>query len=189
MDRIERYEVRLSGAGGQGLVTAGMILAFAAILDGKNAVQTQVYGPESRGGACRSEVIISDTDIDYPQVTFPDLCLVMSQESYDRFGDDIKPGGTLIVDNTQIEEKDNHVDIRVFSSPITEITRSKLGKTIVANMVALTVLNEVVGLVNPESILQAILNRVPDKYADLNRQAFELGKEIAKGFPSMNIIC
>lgn len=189
MDKIERYEVRLSGAGGQGLVTAGMILAYAAILDGKNAVQTQVYGPESRGGACRSEVIISDIDIDYPQVTFPDLCLVMSQESYDRFGDDIKPGGTLVVDNTQIEEKGDPVDIRVFSCPITEVTRSKLGKTIVANMVALTVLNEVVGLVSSESLLQAILNRVPEKYADLNKQAFELGKEIAKGFPTMNITC
>jgi 2-oxoglutarate ferredoxin oxidoreductase subunit gamma len=189
MDKITRYEVRLSGAGGQGLVTAGMILAYAAILDGKNAVQTQVYGPESRGGACRSEVILSDVEIDYPQVTFPDLCLVMSQESYDRFGDDIKPGGTLIVDNTLIEEKDDLGDIRVFSSPITEITKRELGKTIVANMVALTVLNEVVELVDPESLLKAILTRVPDKYADLNKDAFELGKKIAKNFPSMRITC
>ena len=180
MENIKRYEVRLSGSGGQGLVTAGMILAYAAILDGKNAVQTQVYGPESRGGACRSEVIIADAEIDYPQVTTPDLCLVMSQESYDRFGPDLKPGGVLIVDNTRITENEDLGDVKAYASAITETTKIKLGKIVVANMVALTVTNEIVGLVDPENLLKAILSRVPPKFADLNKEAFELGQEIAK---------
>ncbi len=180
MDKIKRYEARLSGSGGQGLVTAGMILAYAAILDGKNAVQTQVYGPESRGGACRSEVIISDIDIDYPQVTTPDLCLVMSQESYDRFSEDLKQGGVLIVDSTMIKEKESiGNDVKVYSKPITELAKVELGKVVVATMVALTLTNEMVSLVEPENLLKAILSRVPEKYADLNKQAFGLGIKLA----------
>jgi 2-oxoglutarate ferredoxin oxidoreductase subunit gamma len=180
MKNIKRYEARLSGSGGQGLVTAGMILAYAAILDGKNAVQTQVYGPESRGGSCRSEVIIADEEIDYPQVTIPDLCLVMSQESYDRFGSDLKPGGVLIVDNTMIKEKEDlGNDIKVYSKPITELTKKELGKIVVATMVALTLTNEMVSLVEPEHLLKAILSRVPEKFADLNKEAFGLGIKLA----------
>ncbi len=182
MESVKRYEVRLSGSGGQGLVTAGIILAHAAILDGKNAVQTQVYGPESRGGACRSEVIIADREIDYPQVTKPDLCLVMSQESYDRFADDVKPGGTLIVDTTFIKQKELPPEINVCADAITEICQRRLKTTIVANMVALTMMNSVVSLTKPEHLLDAILARVPEKFADLNRDAFALGQELSEGF-------
>ena len=182
MESIKRFEIRLSGSGGQGLVTGGIILAYAAILDGKNAVQTQVYGPESRGGACRSEVVIADAEIDYPQVTQPDLCLVMTQESYDRFAHDIKPGGTVVVDSTLIKETELPAEINVCSEAITEITKAKLKTTIVANIVALSMLNKAVDLVNPDSLLEAILTHVPTKYADLNRDAFKLGEELSEGF-------
>ena len=104
----------------------------------------------------------------------------LSQESYDRFGHDIKPGGVLIVDNTMITEKEDLGDIKVYASPITETTKLKLDKIVVANMVVLTVTNEIVGLVDPENLLKAILSRVPPKFADLNKEAFGLGQEIAK---------
>ena len=164
------------------MMTAGIILAQAAILDGKNAVQTQVYGPESRGGACRSEVIIADREIDYPQVTMPDLCLVMSQESYDHFAADLKPGGTLVVDTTFIKERELPPEINVCAKAITEICQRRLKTVIVANMVALTMLNSVVLLVKPENLLNAILDRVPEKFADLNRDAFLLGQELSEGY-------
>ena len=181
MDVIKRFEVRLSGTGGQGLVTAGIILAHAAIIDGKNAVQTQVYGPESRGGACRSEVIIADAAIDYPQVTQPDITLVMSQESYDRFGNDVKPGGTLVVDSTFIKETGDIEGIKVFSKPITEIVKRRLSTVIVANIVALTILSEFAHIVKPESLLKAVFAHVPHKFAELNESAFKLGRELAEG--------
>ena len=187
MDKIERFEIRLSGTGGQGLVTAGIILAHAAIIEGRNAVQTQVYGPESRGGACRSEVIIADATIDYPQVTQPDICLVMSQESYNLFADDVKPGGTLVVDSTFIKERGDIEGIKVFSKPITEIVKRRLNTTIVANVVALTILSEVVHLVKPESLLNAIFAHVPQKFAELNENAFQLGRELAEGGVRGNI--
>ena len=95
----QRYELRFSGAGGQGLITAGIILAEAAsIIEGKSAVQSQSYGPEARGGASKSEVIISDGPIDYPKATIVDACLAMTQEAADKYANGIKPGGLLLLD-------------------------------------------------------------------------------------------
>ena len=96
----ERYELRFSGAGGQGLITAGIILAEAAsIIEGKSAVQSQSYGPEARGGASKSEVIISDGPIDYPKATIVDACLAMTQEAADKYAVGIKDGGILLLDD------------------------------------------------------------------------------------------
>jgi len=96
----ERYELRFSGAGGQGLITAGIILAEAAsIIEGKHAVQSQSYGPEARGGASKSEVIISDAPIDYPKATIVDACLAMTQEAADKYANGIKKGGLLLIDS------------------------------------------------------------------------------------------
>src|SRR5512139_2762594 len=98
---MERYEIRLSGSGGQGLILAGVILAEAAgIHDGKYVCQTQSYGPEARGGASKAEVIISDEEIDYPKAMKPDLLLAMNQRSCDTYLFDLKPNGVLVVDST-----------------------------------------------------------------------------------------
>ncbi len=96
-----RVEVRFAGFGGQGIIKSGIIVAAAAsIHSDKNAVQTQSYGPESRGGACKSEVVISEEDIDFPKVVEPDVLVVMSQAAYNDYADDVKPGGTVILDPT-----------------------------------------------------------------------------------------
>src|SRR5512134_3608635 len=98
-----RYEIRLSGEGGQGIVLAGVILAeAAAIYDGKNATQTQVYGPESRGGASKAEVIISDEEIDYPKAISVDLLLALTQAAADKFSHDLKPSGILVLDSSKV---------------------------------------------------------------------------------------
>ena len=114
----KRYEVRLSGEGGQGLILAGVILAeAAAIYDNKNAIQTQSYGPEARGGACKSEVIISEDEIDYPKATRIDLLLALTQEACDRYAGELKQEGILVADSFAVERipKDH---FKVFRLPI-----------------------------------------------------------------------
>lgn len=174
-----RYEVRLSGAGGQGLILVGKVLAeAAAIYDGKNATQSQSYGPEARGGASRSEVIISDEDIDYPKAENLDLLLAMTQESCDKYHTDLKPGGILIVDSRFVTEIPEG-DFRVYEVPITEIAEKTVGRTLVANIVALGIIVAASGIVSPKAVRSAILARVPKGTEDLNRTAFEAGLQAA----------
>jgi 2-oxoglutarate ferredoxin oxidoreductase subunit gamma len=175
-----RYEIRLSGEGGQGLVLAGKVLAeAAAIYDGKNATQSQSYGPEARGGASRSEVIISDEDIDYPKAVNIDLLLALTQESVHRYAGDLKEGGVLLVD----EDAAGQVPpgpYRTFRLPIARIARDTVGRAIVANIVALGVITEVAGVVSHGAVEAAILARVPKGTEDLNLRAFKAGVEAAR---------
>lgn len=98
-----RVEVRFAGFGGQGIIKSGIIVASAAsIYGGKNAVQTQSYGPESRGGACKSEVVIAEEDIDFPKVVEPDVLVVMSQHAYNEYAENLKDGGTILLDPDMI---------------------------------------------------------------------------------------
>ena len=135
-----RYEIRLSGAGGQGLILIGKILAeAAAIYDDKNATQSQSYGPEARGGASRSEVIISDEDIDFPKAMNIDLLLAMTQEAVDKYIGDVKDQGVIVVDSYFVRNVPAG-KYSVHSYPITEIAEEKIGRKIVANIIALGVM-------------------------------------------------
>ncbi|MQL51942.1 2-oxoacid:ferredoxin oxidoreductase subunit gamma [Desulfofundulus thermobenzoicus] len=173
------WEYRLSGSGGQGLILAGVILADAAIRDGKNAVQAQSYGPEARGGASKAEVIISDGEIDYPKVVLPDVVLAMSQEAADKYAGKVKKGGLLIVDNTYVKNVPP-TPARVYGFPISRLARERTGKELVANMVALGVLVGLTGAVSRLSLQQALLSRIPGGTETLNMQALEAGFELAR---------
>lgn len=168
----ERIEFRLSGSGGQGLILAGIILAEAAVLEGKNAVQSQSYGPEARGGASRAEVIISNENIDYPKVTKPNILLALTEEAMKKYKDDLREDGLLIIDST-IEKPEG--PFRILSIPIIETAREKVGKEIVANIVALGALTVATGIVSKESIEKAVLDRVPKGTEDLNKKALYEG--------------
>ena len=173
-----RYEIRLSGAGGQGLILVGKILAeAAAIYDGKNATQSQSYGPEARGGASRSEVIISDGDIDYPKATNIDLLLAMTQEAADKYSPEVKENGTVIIDSGFVMNPPKG-NFKVHSSEITSVAEEKVGKKIVANIVALGIIEKLSQVVSEESILNAIRARVPKGTEDMNIQAFKLGQDL-----------
>ena len=173
-----RYEIRLSGAGGQGLILIGKILAeAAAIYDGKNATQSQSYGPEARGGASRSEVIISDGDIDYPKATNIDLLLAMTQEAVDKYSYDVKSGGIIITDSSYVRNEPVG-DFKVYSYPITQIAEDKIGRKIVANIIALGAIERLSQIVSPESIINAIRARVPKGTEDTNIAAFKYGQEL-----------
>ena len=174
----QRSEIILSGSGGQGLIMAGQILAEAAVRDGKNTVQTQSYGPEARGGASRAEIIIRDGDIDYPKVTKPDVLLAMSQEAFHKYAGKLSDGGTLLVDTTYVQDVPPFAG-RVFALPYSRIAKEKLGKEMVANVVALGALAALTGVVTKESLQAALLSRVPRGTGALNLQALELGWQFA----------
>ena len=171
---MKRQELRLSGSGGQGLILAGIILAEAALLDGKNVVQSQSYGPEARGGASKAEVIISDDIINYPKVDKCDILLSLTQKACDKYIDSLKPGGTLILDDT-VENRPDRDDIKIYSIPILETASKDLGKPMVANIVALGSIYELTKIVKRESLEKAVLNRVPRGTEELNKMALEEG--------------
>jgi 2-oxoglutarate ferredoxin oxidoreductase subunit gamma len=170
-----RYEIRLSGEGGQGIVLAGVILAeAAAIYDGKNATQTQVYGPESRGGASKAEVIISDEEIDYPKAMSVDLLLALTQAAADKYGREVRPSGIIILDSSKVVTPPRG-SFAVHPLPIIETAKDAVGKAMVANIVSLGAIVGLSKVVSRQSIERAILARVPKGTEDLNRRALEAG--------------
>jgi 2-oxoglutarate ferredoxin oxidoreductase subunit gamma len=172
---MSRYELRFSGAGGQGLITAGIIMAKAAsIYEGKQAVQSQSYGPEARGGASKSEVIISDDPIDYPKATTVDALLAMTQEACDKYTHDLKDGGILLVDSDLVTKlpKGNY---KIISFPIINTAKTDVGREIVANIVALGAMVALTGQVSRENAEKAVLSSVPEAFIELNRKAFSIG--------------
>jgi len=172
-----RYEIRLAGSGGQGLILAGIILAEAAgVYDGKFVCQTQSYGPEARGGASKAEVVISDAAIDYPKAIQPDVLLALNQKSLEAFSSDLKPGGLLLVDADLVKEAPAG---RAVALPFTRIAR-ELGRAMAANIVALGALAQLTGAVSLESLTAAVLARVPKGTEDLNRRALAAGVAAAK---------
>ncbi|MGX8795485.1 2-oxoacid:acceptor oxidoreductase family protein [Fusibacter sp. JL298sf-3] len=173
----KQFELRLSGSGGQGLITAGIILAEAAIKDQKNAIQTQSYGPEARGGASKAEVIISEDAIDFPKVTIPNMSLSLTQVASDKYAHDIDENGILIVDESIVLSEDIKA-AKIIRLPILKTARNEVGKEIVANIVALGVIVGVSNVVTKESLVEAILNRIPKGTEDLNKLALEKGLEL-----------
>jgi 2-oxoglutarate ferredoxin oxidoreductase subunit gamma len=170
----------LSGSGGQGIIVAGIILAEAAgIYEGKEVCQTQAYGPEARGGASKSEVVISDGEIDYPKAIKPDLVLAMNQKACDSYCHDLKPGGLIIVDASLVKDLPA---TRAIALPFTQIARQELGKEMVANIVALGALAGISGVVAVESLEKAVLARVPAGTEELNRRALAAGVAAAEQF-------
>jgi 2-oxoglutarate ferredoxin oxidoreductase subunit gamma len=170
-----RYELRFSGAGGQGLILAGIIMAeAAAIYDGKQALQSQSYGPEARGGASKSEVIISDEPIDYPKATAVDALLALTQEACDKYSGDLKQGGVLLVDSDLVRNIPEG-DFHVVGIPIINTAKNEIGRMIVANIVALGAMVALTGVVSKESVQKAVLSRVPEAFRELNLKALQIG--------------
>ena len=172
-----RYEVRLGGTGGQGAILAGILLAEAAVRDGMNVTQTQSYGPEARGGASRSEVVISDGEIHYPKVIKADITLCMSQEACDRYGSQVRPGGVLILDADHVSRAPTTRAVRV---PMTTLAREVAGREIVANVVGLGVLAGLTGIVSRKALEAAVRDRAPRGTADLNLKALAAGYQAAE---------
>jgi 2-oxoglutarate ferredoxin oxidoreductase subunit gamma len=173
----DRIEVRLAGEGGQGMILAGIILAeAAAIYGGRNAVQTQSYGPEARGGASKSDVVISDGIIDHPEVLEADVLVALSQEAYDKFASAVKADGLIIVDADKVNAAVRPGSLRL---PITQMAFETTGRVITANTVALGALTGLTGVVSRQALEKAIADRAPRGTEEMNRKALEAGLSAA----------
>ena len=175
-----RVEVRFAGFGGQGIIKSGIIVAAAASIHaGKNSVQTQSYGPESRGGACKSEVVISEQEIDFPKLVQPDVLVVMSQAAYNDYADDIKQGGTVILDPDMIPTQKDLGKVKIFKVPATKMA-DQLGRRIVANIVMIGAFVAITKLLDENAVKESIKENIPKGTEELNLAAFEKGYEYGK---------
>ncbi len=181
-----RKDIRIAGFGGQGVLMCGIIIAKAASLyDNNYAVQTQSYGPEARGGASRTEVVVSDEQIDYPKVDNPQIFVAMSHEALIKYIDDIQEEAILLIDpdlvyQEEIQDIINNKKLQVYHSRATETAEEVIGKKIVANIVMLGSFVESTGLITEDAAKQSILDSVPKGTEEINMKAFDEGKKILK---------
>jgi 2-oxoglutarate ferredoxin oxidoreductase subunit gamma len=175
VDKLARIEVRLTGFGGQGIVLAGIILARAALYDGKEVTQTQSFGPEARGGACQSGVVISDASILYPFVDSPDLLVAMSQEALEKHISSLKKGGRLVIDVDTVSRVPPTTEIKLNKVRATGIATEKLGKAILANIIMLGALCGLTDIVSQQSLQKAVKQSVPEGTEGINVQALAEG--------------
>ncbi len=177
---MERSRLVFSGSGGQGVITAAIILAkAAAIYENKNAIQSQSYGAAARGGATRSDIIIDDSEIFFPKVIQPNILVSLTQESYGKFAPIIRPGGLLLVDTkyVTIEKK---VDAKHITLPMYDTVMKEIGKPIVFNICMLGALIGVSELIKPESILKVLETTIPEGFMDMNKKALDLGMKMGE---------
>jgi 2-oxoglutarate ferredoxin oxidoreductase subunit gamma len=174
--RIDPYNVRLSGKGGQGILLAGIILAEAGMKDGLNVAQSQTYGPQARLGASKSEVILSSRPIAFPEVETPNLWLCLSVEAFEKHGAAMCSGGLLLLDERVAREKGNDGAVVL---PIIA-TAIALGDVIAANIVALGSMAGLTGIVTQASLEGAVAERVKISFRELNLKALRAGYDLAE---------
>jgi len=170
-----------SGSGGQGVITAAIILAEAAVLyENLIAVQSQSYGPEARGGATRSDVIIAESPIYFPKVIQPNVLVCLTQQAYSNYFSILRPGGLFVTDSRYVK-LGKKVDARQVELPMYETVMEKIGRPIVFNICMLGALIGLTKLVHPESIIKVLETQISRSFLDMNRQALDLGLKLSEG--------
>jgi 2-oxoglutarate ferredoxin oxidoreductase subunit gamma len=176
---VSRTEIRITGFGGQGVILAGIVLGHAvAVHEGKKAVQTQSYGAETRGGAARAEVVVSDEKIDYPKVISADITITMSQESFEKYRATTGPGSALFVDADLVTSRSESLGA-IYRVPATKIAADEFKKTLAANMIMLGAMAAVTKVVRLESLKMSVREVAPKASRDMNTRALERGFEWA----------
>ncbi len=176
---MEKCRLVFTGSGGQGVITAAIVLAEAAALyENLNATQAQSYGQEARGGATRSDVIIAKSEIRYPKVIQPDVLVCLTQEAYGKFSSIVRPGGILLTDSRFVAVRTS-VDAQLVQLPLYESVMEQIGKPIVFNICVLGTILGLIDLISPDSVMKVLAERFP-RGIDLNRQALNLGLELGK---------
>ena len=172
---MKRTRLVFSGSGGQGVITAAIILAEAAVIhEGMNAIQSQSYGAAARGGATRSDIILSDAEINFPEVVQPNILVCLTQEAYTKFSSIVRPGGILLTDPRFVETL-KQVDAKQVELPMYDQVMTKIGKPIVFNICMLGALVGYSELLKPESIMSVLKTRIPKDFIEMNKTALELG--------------
>ena len=178
---MARYEIRFGGFGGQGIVTMAVVLGEAvSLVERKECVQTQSYGPEARGGATKSELVIDDVEVDYPKVQEPDVFVAMSRAAYLEYVDGLEDDGILIIDEDLVEVEGDLPDgIKIYKIPATRIADTEVGVKQATNVVMLGALTAITGIVTPKGLKHQIIERWP-RFKETNLKALELGLKAGK---------
>jgi len=177
---MSRKGIIFTGSGGQGVITASIILAEAAVMyDDLNAVQAQSYGPEARGGATRADVVLSDEPIFYPKVIKPHVLICLTQMGYDKYSSLVRPGGLVVTDSFLVREKQG-LDAKMVDLNMYKAVQERIGQPIAFNMCVLGSLIGLTGVVRLESIIQILETKLPAEFVDLNSRALKLGFELAR---------
>ncbi len=170
-----------SGSGGQGVITAAIILAEAAVLhENLVAVQSQSYGPEARGGSTRADVIIAESPIYFPKVIQPNVLVCLTQQSYTSYYSILRPGGLFVTDSHFIK-LGKKVDARQVELPMYDTVMEKIGRPIVFNICMLGAVIGLTKLVRPESIMKVLETQINPSFLEMNRQALEIGMKLVEG--------
>ncbi len=168
-------EIRFSGFGGQGIIRCGLITGKAlSLFDNKHATMTQSFGPEARGSACSSQLVVSADRVLYPYITVPEILISMSQEAYDKYEPELSDDGILIIDTDLVKPRAIRGKIQMYSIPATRFAE-ELGNRIIANLVMLGFFTAVTDVVSPEAMKKALPGLVPGRFLDLNIKAFDKG--------------
>ncbi|MFX1296812.1 MAG: 2-oxoacid:acceptor oxidoreductase family protein [Promethearchaeota archaeon] len=179
---MTRSEIRAIGYGGQGIITLSKMIAYAAVLDNKGAVQTEAYGPASRGGSCWAEVVLDDENIiDYPRAILPKYYIILSQAGANRYGKKFcnKPSVTSIIDPLTVTKWRVRKG-KTFYIEAQRIAKEEFKIPVIANIILFGAFIELTSLISKESAIKTIQKFVPAKTFDINLKAFEKGIELAK---------
>jgi len=173
-------EIRFSGFGGQGIIRCGLIAGKAlSLFDNKQATMTQSFGPEARGSACSSQLVVSDDRVLYPYISAPEILISMSQEAYDKYEPELRDDGLLLIDKDLVKAKPPRGKIKSYSIPSTRFAE-ELGNRIIANLVMLGFFTAITRVVSPEAMKKALPGLVPGRFLELNKKAFDKGYEYGK---------
>jgi 2-oxoglutarate ferredoxin oxidoreductase subunit gamma len=173
-------EIRFSGFGGQGIIRCGLIAGKAlSLFDNKQATMTQSFGPEARGSACSSQLVVSDNRVLYPYISAPEILVSMSQEAYDKYEPELLEDGVLLIDKDLVKAKPPRGKIKSYSVPSTRFAE-ELGNRIIANLVMLGFFTAITRIVSPEAMKKALPGLVPGRFLELNKKAFDKGYEYGK---------
>ena len=175
---MDRYEMRFTGSGGQGVILASVIFAEAAVIADRNAVQSQAYGPEARGGMCKAETILSDDSIWFSKVTCPNFLLALTQKALDNFAPNTAKDAVVLIDDT-LTLPEGLEGRKVYALPILRAAAEKVGKAMTANIVAVGAINGLLGLFDDSVIDEAVKRHIPSGTEALNEKALKVGKELA----------
>ena len=174
---MSNMELRLTGSGGQGVILATIIIADCALRSGKNVAQSQAYGPEARGGMCKAEVLISDNEIGFTKVTNPTFLMCLTQLSLDNFTKNIDDNCVLLFDGS-LTMPENIKCKSAYSAEILKTAKEKVGKAFTANIVAISVINRILGIATEETVKEVVSEYIPRGTEEINFKALDMGNTI-----------
>ena len=175
---MKDLNIVFAGFGGQGILFAGKVVAYAGLIEGRELSWLPSYGPEMRGGTANCSICLSDEPIGSPLVTNPNVLIAMNRPSLDKFVNEVEPGGTILLDSSLIDERVERDDVTVFYVPASKLAEEN-GLKGLANIILVGKLRKELAFCTEETLDKALQKCIPAREADMlgfNRKALEIGK-------------